>query len=667
MKKIVILVILLILISSVFASILSLNTDNNVYLSFDSTDRNSANTTAYDLSNNSNHATINGGNFVTGKIGQAWNTTTGGVNNITITSDIIFDDSQSFSTSFWMYITDYPGADTQTFITLEPGGAVNTFRFYFQQNNHAVNDKLTFAIDDRNVNSVSVVSPSNLNLNEWYFIVGRFNATNNNMSLVINATTSINETVTFDTDIDGSTVVIGQTNPGTSMGVLIDEFALWNKTLTNQEITKLYNSQGGLDFRKPFYLEDITNRTSNIHKISRASIVLNNTILNASYVNFTLISANNSITLNNINGTKTTTSSLTNWTSQERVIDYNGTWSMRYEMLTTEGVFFNRTINFTHIDTTNPTVTIIEPSGTYEGDTPFTIPISLSSYDNSNTQACWYNVFLEIPSNTSIGTMTGNITSNFSATGSLQTLSYGTKQINVYCNDTAGNIGSASGFFSTSLATTSIPGGSGGVTTQTIPKIECGQEGADVFWTAETSTGGGSELFYVTANSQNKKSIYLTNSGRTNITINLKCTGSNGVCNNVILNETSIYLPNDKETKRIDYIFNVGDEKESVFFLGNGKDFSYNINLEDNQGTTGCSENILYQAKVDLGLGTAFKLDDSFFNVGFSILIGIIAFIITRALFKTSSNSLGKSKGFATGILPGILALVSIWVFLLFR
>ena len=156
-------------------------------------------------------------------------------------------------------------------------------------------------------------------------------------------------------------------------------------------------------------------------------------------------------------------------------------------------------INYTTTtDISNPSMTITSPtaSETFTGTTPFNITLNATITDNSNLDTCFYEVPLESIANT---TYTCNVETSFEVNN------YGTRIVNVYSNDTSGNMGTSSQTFSTSQSGGSGSTGGGGGTTPSQPSFsvvgescvkdeECSTKLCDLFATKTcvlTTIGNG--------------------------------------------------------------------------------------------------------------------------------------------------------------------------------
>lgn len=100
----------------------------------------------------------------------------------------------------------------------------------------------------------TAMSPTPLPLNTWVHVVGTYDGTTNNngMKLYVNGVSIANTTLTLTSMSDTNAVhTIGDTPESTSIRSFlgrIDEVGIWNRTLTQTEITALYNDGNGLPY-----------------------------------------------------------------------------------------------------------------------------------------------------------------------------------------------------------------------------------------------------------------------------------------------------------------------------------------------------------------------------------------------------------------------------------
>lgn len=184
-------------------------------------------TTAFDRSGKGNNGTLTNGPTVTeGKSGQALNFN-GSSNYVTMGYVLSFSGTQSLSMSAWIKpnVTNVSyqtlvGKELDYKLDLDSGGKVN----FLLGNSWGRN----FASD------------TSLVAGNWYHIVATYDGTNKKM--YING--SWDKTVASTGNISGNSYQfnIGQRNSDDYFNGIIDEVRIYNRALTQAEVTALYNA-----------------------------------------------------------------------------------------------------------------------------------------------------------------------------------------------------------------------------------------------------------------------------------------------------------------------------------------------------------------------------------------------------------------------------------------
>lgn len=132
-------------------------------------------------------------------------------------------------------------------------------------------------------------------------------------------------------------------------------------------------------------------------------VEVNITDLTINYTNFTILSPNSSVIIDNVNGTVTPngTATLQNWTSDNFTIDYIGTWFWNYTLLLSNGSSFNDYGNFTINATSPPNITLINPINNTEV-TEENINFQYNVTGITNISYCYLNLSGNIYNNTNI-------------------------------------------------------------------------------------------------------------------------------------------------------------------------------------------------------------------------------------------------------------------------
>ena len=93
------------------------------------------------------------------------------------------------------------------------------------------------------LNNADVTAIGNFNSNNWYHIVAVFNPANSTASLYINGVLNISISATSNVNPNNSDpLYFGASSSGENLSGNLDDIGIWNRVLTQQEITSLYTS-----------------------------------------------------------------------------------------------------------------------------------------------------------------------------------------------------------------------------------------------------------------------------------------------------------------------------------------------------------------------------------------------------------------------------------------
>jgi hypothetical protein len=190
----------------------------------------------YDFSGNQNNATCSGTscpvyNFSNKKLGRSAMEFDGSDDYVEVPYDASnplyqIDDSDPFTISAWIYpmsdMTYYEGVVGRTYTT--------SWFFGAGDNDNGVG----LYVD----NNRCYTALNSVQINTWTHIAGVFNGTD--VFIYINGALSKNCTEGTVTMGDASTVRIGENNVGNEFNGTIDELAIWNRSLSADEIYNLY-------------------------------------------------------------------------------------------------------------------------------------------------------------------------------------------------------------------------------------------------------------------------------------------------------------------------------------------------------------------------------------------------------------------------------------------
>lgn len=214
--------------------------ENNLYVVYN------GDNDATDMISNRSGNPVNGANYTTGKLGQAFNFD--GVNDYISLPNNTLNLTGDFSISFWYY-TNVINSEKyliSNWNSNTANGHINGTGFIVPM---STSNKIGITI--YNTGFTSVLSNTSLSINTWYHVtITRKSATNTKIYIngSLDATgTSVKDTVynpvTFSSSI-GNTVGVG----GGYVNGRIDGLSFWTRELSAADVTQLYNSGNGLQY-----------------------------------------------------------------------------------------------------------------------------------------------------------------------------------------------------------------------------------------------------------------------------------------------------------------------------------------------------------------------------------------------------------------------------------
>lgn len=336
-------------------------------------------TTAFD-SLGRNDGTNNGTTInQTGKVNRSYDFERDNGNYISLPSGVATSiGSGSFSISMWINPeTSLSGTQYTVLLWNNPGSA-NEFRI------HYYNGVLFFATIRSEEGWISAEKTISLNAGSWYYITATYNSSTKKQNIYVNAITGTEATRATATNAFSETTYLGKrdttttTNPDEFDGK-IDEVAIWNRTLTTDEIALLYNDGDGLGYQQVFGAVTSLSPINNFNSSSKDITFIGNTI-QESVTNFSLI-------IDDVYEQTNTSGLSGNYTFTETLDD--GVYSWKFESCNASECM-NSTARTLTVDSTAPTIDLISPNSTYnylkEGDTLY-----LQGFANdSNLDTVWY-------------------------------------------------------------------------------------------------------------------------------------------------------------------------------------------------------------------------------------------------------------------------------------
>jgi hypothetical protein len=224
---------------------------------------------AQDGSGNGNHGTVNGATLTTDRLGnQNGAYSFDGTSNYISTADIDLQDTATISV--WVYPVGTSGA-----LVDKSMDAISNSGYTFIYNNSNPWGLYAHVGWSGNTNNNILLSNNFISLNQWHHFVLTLN---NGIAKIyvdrilvytqtgVNSTTQNNDILLFGKSVWGGNLFNGK----------LDDIGIWNRALTQQEITNLYNSQ--LPTQTSLCLPTIT--TTSPSSVGMDSVVIGGNIIN---------------------------------------------------------------------------------------------------------------------------------------------------------------------------------------------------------------------------------------------------------------------------------------------------------------------------------------------------------------------------------------------------
>lgn len=321
---------------------------------------------------------------VTGKVNKAYNFT-GSAYAHKISPVGLPVGNENRTVAFWFFlnadITDVNGRYLMSY-----GSTSSTNQFFSPRFTPSQTNKLGFMANGANDFDPSIP----IIIKQWYHVAYTINGTH--LSIYVNGVLNASASIVLNT-VDLEDLVIGARDTGSielHVNATIDELGIWNRTLSNAEISRLYNLGNGLAY--PFASTVNLNSPANNAVSSTPTILFNATAIqpNATIVNMTLYT-NQSGSFQPENIT-TGLSGNENETTWNHTIIGDGSYLWGVQACDSDGdcgfSFENRTIT---IDTSPPIINItfpISPIRYHEIGNNLTINWTVTDL---SLDSCFYN------------------------------------------------------------------------------------------------------------------------------------------------------------------------------------------------------------------------------------------------------------------------------------
>ncbi|MBP7708471.1 hypothetical protein KA107_02205, partial [Candidatus Pacearchaeota archaeon] len=234
---------------------------------------------ASDYSGNGNDGTENGGViYASGKVGQA-GSFDGNDDSISLGNNALFNPitGENFTLSAWIY----PLSSSSTVI-LSHGD--NSYNFYLESGTHIQFAKAM--VDNTRQNS----STTPVALSQWHQVIIT-NTVGGNVSFYIDGAFVSSADFLYDYSYNNALSIGSTITEGMYFEGLIDEVAIWNRSLNSTEISTLYNSGNGMSLigggnsisSIEFISPTLANGATSNYSSLQANVNTTGTVLNTTY------------------------------------------------------------------------------------------------------------------------------------------------------------------------------------------------------------------------------------------------------------------------------------------------------------------------------------------------------------------------------------------------
>jgi hypothetical protein len=195
---------------------------------------------ANDESGNGNNGTVYGASQTTDRFGNVNNAYLfqGGTDRIAVGNI----NSSNLSVSCWI-LKDVADNQLHAFVSKFTGMPNGSFEFY-----EDLNGNIYFQVSNDGVNGLTIGSPSELIMDNWINVMGTYG--NDTLKLYINGILRQSYYLVGDIFFSSNNILFGATRDGINSSYnwhgKIDDIGIWNRALTQQEITDLYNGNTGI-------------------------------------------------------------------------------------------------------------------------------------------------------------------------------------------------------------------------------------------------------------------------------------------------------------------------------------------------------------------------------------------------------------------------------------
>lgn len=322
----------------------------------------------------------------------------GAGNFITLTQNN-YDTDFNFTYAFWINTTSSLSG-LMNIIGERNGDATGNVIFWYALN---ASGNIVFQVQD-NVGGTLTLTGKKVNNGSWHYIAYTGNTTS--VCMYADAELQACGPKPGGAMLALINMYIGKISSGTpgNYGGDMDEFGIWNRTLTAAEVVSLYNGGAGLTYNNDTIVVVPSGITVSLQyptgglKSNKTTLNFNASITptgdNLTLYNFTVSVWNGASSLfaREVNTTINTTTQANISIPIGSLVTGNYIWNTYACGYNLTGTLCSYATNITfEIDTTPPTITLESPNGTlFTQNIPYNITLSAVSTD-TNLQTCWYS------------------------------------------------------------------------------------------------------------------------------------------------------------------------------------------------------------------------------------------------------------------------------------
>ncbi len=359
---------------------------------------------------------------VTGLINTAFDFERGDSDKVTISDDDSLDFTDTFTISSWIKLESL--GINQVFISKADVSSIANISY---QIGVTSGDKVQF-ITSNGVGIDNIDSTFSLTTGVFYHVIATYD--NGNGTLYINAEQNATDPSMVTPQVTGTRLNFGVEGDTNYFDGVIDEVGLWNRSLSKEEINRLYNLGSGNPY--PFEEGIVTLNSPTDGLVTMDTLVTFNataSVFGATLVNMSLYTNESGVwESKNVTTGLSGTTAISTW--DRTMVEGNYIWNVK--TCDSDGDCGFAASNFTlELDTTNPSISVEAPTGTQAIGTVGNKETLNVTFTDINLDACWFDYN---GTNTSIpGCLTGvKNTTNF-------TLELDNTDMTLWGNDTVGN------------------------------------------------------------------------------------------------------------------------------------------------------------------------------------------------------------------------------------